>query len=853
MSPAFASRQRAAPLLLVPLVSLAIVFGPQSEAQAANPETLLREVQRNLDFVWTMIAAAFVLSMQGGFLLLEAGTVRSKNSINVAQKNLADLIISGIAFGCVGFMLMFGASVDGWFGWQSDLFAFDGEEHWTLSFFVFQATFCGTAATIVSGAVAERMNYIGYIAAALLIAILIYPVFGHWAWGNLLHADNPAFLADQGFRDFAGSTVVHSTGAWVALAAIIILGPRLGRFTADGKPVRFIGHNPVLASLGAIVLFVGWFGFNGGSTTAGVSGIAPIIAHTFIAAIAGGLIGMLLGRGLDFALPTQYSYVDEVGKKGVPFGTINLRWRHGYFRPERMINGLLGGLVAITAGCDAVTPQGALLIGAVGGLVATLGTELLERWLKLDDVVGAIPVHGFAGVWGTLAVALFAKPEALGDTSRWSQLAVQAEGVALNFIWVFTIAFAVFWLIDRFDFFGGLRVSKESEQKGLNVAEHGTRLGTGEVVAALQALADRKIDMSYRLDESSGDESGELATYFNRLMDDLIGGMATSAQELTAISVEMERASKVLAEQSGETVKQSESLAATTRGVTESVATMKGAVSGMKGEAMGIQGNARSISDLTNQAVGKVGTFANGISDIARFAEGAQTITESAMSEAATVTERIDGLKDAANKIRSILGLVGDIAKQTNLLALNATIEAARAGEAGKGFAVVAGEVKALAQETEQAVAEVAQMVTEIEGSANGVDAVVSKVMEVVDSMNEATRDITEAVQRQSILTEELNTDFGAIIGEIESVTDHLGSVTAASENALQKSTLALNAAEEMSERIGKVADYARNSLAETNNFTRITGELIKVIATLKRIMGMEKDGPALPAPAAVN
>ena len=197
-----------------------------------------------------------------------------------------------------------------------------------------------------------------------------------------------------------------------------------------------------------------------------------------------------------------------------------------------MINGLLGGLVAITAGCDVVTPQGALLIGAGGGIAATVGTELLERWLKLDDVVGAIPVHGFAGVWGTLAVALFARPEALGDHSRWMQLAVQAEGVALNFLWVFTIAYIAFRLIDHFDLFGGMRVPEESEQQGLNVAEHGTRLGTGEVVAALQALAERKIDMSHRLDETTGDESGELAVYFNRLMDDLIGGMASSAEEL---------------------------------------------------------------------------------------------------------------------------------------------------------------------------------------------------------------------------------------------------------------------------------------------------------------------------------
>ncbi|MFT6072961.1 MAG: Amt family ammonium transporter, partial [Alphaproteobacteria bacterium] len=244
-------------------------------AQKTEFSGLIEKQQDNANHVWTMTAAALVLAMQLGFMMLEAGFVRSKNSINVAQKNLTDFIFSVAIFYLFGFGIMFGASYGGLFG--SDQFFWNMMDDWHYTFFVFQAVFVGTAATIMSGAVAERMQFGAYILASCVLALVIYPVFGHWAWGNLLIAENTAWLAEAGFIDFAGSTVVHSVGAWIGLAGIVVLGARRGKFNADGTPNRLNGHSMVLASGGVILLWVGWIGFNGGSTTTGSGDFARIV------------------------------------------------------------------------------------------------------------------------------------------------------------------------------------------------------------------------------------------------------------------------------------------------------------------------------------------------------------------------------------------------------------------------------------------------------------------------------------------------------------------------------------------------------------------------------------------------
>ncbi|MEX0407006.1 ammonium transporter [Aquibium sp. LZ166] len=466
-----------------------MVFLLSAASPASAAATTLETLQRNLDLVWTLLAAGLVLMMQLGFLLLEAGMVRSKNSINVAQKNLLDFAVSVVAFSAVGFMIAF-ASGNGWpFGIDGSFLFLGSLDSWHVGFFVFQVMFCGTAATIVSGAVAERMRLVSYLLCSAVVAGVIYPVFVHWAWGNSLVPNSSAFLANMGFVDFAGSTVVHATGAWVALAACLVLGPRLGRFDSAGKPVRIAGHSPVLAAAGALVLFVGWIGFNGGSTVAATPAIAHIIANTVLAGGTGSLAGFVVGW-----------------------------YKDGVVLPEQTLSGMLGGLVAVTAGCLVLDPFGALAIGMIGGLAAIWGNSVLENELGIDDAVGAIGVHGFAGMAGTIGLALLAPVENLPLASRWDQLQVQATGVTVNFVWTFATGYAFFWTLNRFF---PIRVTREAELIGLNEAEHGTRMGVGHVERALQTLVSGNADLNMRLELKPGDESETLTRLFNDLMENI--------------------------------------------------------------------------------------------------------------------------------------------------------------------------------------------------------------------------------------------------------------------------------------------------------------------------------------------
>ena len=449
----------------------------------------LESLQTNLDMAWTLMAAGLVLMMQLGFLMLEAGMVRSKNTINVAQKNILDFAVSIAAFSSVGFMLAFGPNVGLPFGFDPGYVLLSGLDSWQTGFFVFQVMFCGTAATIVSGAVAERMKLSMYLVSSAVLAGIIYPVFAHWAWGDAVAPSAAAWLGNAGFVDFAGSTVVHGTGGWIALAACIMIGPRIGRFDEHGRPVRIAGHNPVTAAAGTLVLFVGWIGFNGGSTLAVTPALPSVIANTVLAGGAGGLAGYLLGWRQD----------------GVVF-------------PEKTMTGMIGGLVAVTAGCMVLDAGGAAVVGALGGSVAILANGwLLRRW-KIDDAVGAIGVHAFSGVAGTLALALLAPVENLPTAARWAQLQIQATGVAANFAWVFPTALALFWLLDRTR---GIRVDREAEIMGLNEAEHATRMGIGHVETALSALVSGDADLNMRLAPSPGDDAEALTHLFNALMDNL--------------------------------------------------------------------------------------------------------------------------------------------------------------------------------------------------------------------------------------------------------------------------------------------------------------------------------------------
>jgi Amt family ammonium transporter len=355
-----------------------MAFGAEDEAPTAlSNKAAIELVQDHANYMWTLIAAALVFFMQAGFAMVEAGFTRAKNAVNIMMKNLVDFSMGSIVFWALGFGLMFGASSTGWFGtsgfFLSD-FSPDGDP-WVLAFWMFQVVFAATAATIVSGAMAERTKFSGYLIYTVFISGLIYPVFGSWAWGSLLNGGG--WLEGLGFIDFAGSTVVHSVGGWAAPAGAMVLGPRMGKYLKNGQVKPILGHNIPLAALGVFILWLGWFGFNPGSTTTADKSIAMIFVNTNLAAAAGALTAMITSW-MKFGKP-------EVGMS---------------------LNGALAGLVAITAGCANVTPNSAIVIGLVAGVIVVMSVLFFDR-IRIDDPVGAISVHGVIGAWGTLAAGLF--------------------------------------------------------------------------------------------------------------------------------------------------------------------------------------------------------------------------------------------------------------------------------------------------------------------------------------------------------------------------------------------------------------------------------------------------------------
>ena len=410
--------------------------------------------------MWLCLAAFLVFFMQAGFALVECGLTRAKNTVNIMMKNFLDFSFGSIAYWIVGFGLMYGATSGGFFG--TSKFFFSGMVDGTLNnkemaSWMFQVVFAATSATIVSGAMAERTNFSAYLIYSCVITALIYPVVGHWIWsgsGWLNAADGWVMTKfGTGFHDFAGSTVVHSVGGWSSLAGVICLGPRIGRYLKDGKMGLMPGHNLVYAVLGTFVLWLGWFGFNPGSTLAlGTGGFAHVAVTTNMAAAAGSIVALVVSK--------------------LKFGSYDL---------SMTCNGALAGLVAITAPCAVVSPLMSVVIGAMGGGIVVFAVLFFDK-VKIDDPVGAISVHLVNGVFGTLCVGLFAEPAYMGTAAlTWlkpglffgggmTQLTVQAIGVAACAAWTFPVAFLTFKICDLLV---GLRVSPEIEMAGLDLHEHG--------------------------------------------------------------------------------------------------------------------------------------------------------------------------------------------------------------------------------------------------------------------------------------------------------------------------------------------------------------------------------------------
>lgn len=396
-------------------------------------------IETAINTIWVLLAAFLVFFMQAGFAMVEAGFTRAKNAGNIIMKNLMDFACGSIIYYAIGFAFMFGLTKGGFIG-TSGFFMSGLFEHLELdipiaAFLIFQTVFAATAATIVSGAMAERTKFVSYLIYSVVISAIIYPVVGHWVWGG-------GWLSELGFVDFAGSTVVHSVGGWAALIGATILGPRIGKYNSDGKPNAIPGHNITLGALGVFILWFGWFGFNPGSTVSGLDlSIAHIAVTTNLSAAAGAVLAMIV------------SWV-----------------RYGKPDVSLTLNGALAGLVGITAGCAAVDYLGALAIGTGAGVLIIVAVELIEKVLHVDDPVGAVAVHGVCGAYGTVMVGLFATEGGLLYGGGAALLGVQSLGVLAVAAWTVVTTLILFKTLKATV---GLRVSVAEEEEGLDVGEHG--------------------------------------------------------------------------------------------------------------------------------------------------------------------------------------------------------------------------------------------------------------------------------------------------------------------------------------------------------------------------------------------
>lgn len=399
-------------------------------------------VEGDMGMLWMLLSGILVFFMQAGFTLVESGMTRSKNAVNIAMKNLLDICVGSLTYWFVGYSLMYGATSNGWLFW-SGLFHGDG------AVLFFQTMFAATAATIVSGAIAGRTKFSTYAIFTVVMTAIIYPVAGGWEWNGGWLNDTDTYFFNAEFIDFAGSSIVHGVGGFAALVGAYMVGPRIGKYV-DGKVVPMPGHNQILATLGVFILWLGWFGFNGGSQAAwggkaAVSASAVVVVTNLAA--AAGAMGALL---------TTWIYL----------GKPNL---------THTLNGCLAGLVSITAGCGNMTELGAMFAGLIGGIIVVFSIEFVEKKLKVDDAIGAFSVHGVAGFWGTIVIGLWGVdgegPIGLINAGETKQLVAQLTGAVAYMVWAIVLSFIVFGILK---YTIGLRVTEAEELEGLDVSEHGT-------------------------------------------------------------------------------------------------------------------------------------------------------------------------------------------------------------------------------------------------------------------------------------------------------------------------------------------------------------------------------------------
>lgn len=699
----------------------------------------------SLDLLWMILAACLVFLMQAGFMMVEAGAVRSKNSISVAVRSLVDMALAVLLFGLIGFTIMYGVSAWGLFGVSAGEASLDDASPQIYAYFFFHAAFCATAAAIFSGAVSERMSITAYAPTMVFMAAVVYPVFGHWVWGAAIHPDNAPLLASIGFHDFAGATVVHSIGAWVALAGALAVGPRLGRFGADGRAIMVHGHSKVFASIGLVFLVIGWFGFNGGSALISSGETPKILVNTLIAACAGGAITAVL----------HY-------------------WRFQQLHPDRLIWCMIAGMVAVTAAPNLVSVHGAVFLGVTGALLNAVAGRALAR-AKVDDVVGVVASHGVAGAWGSIAFVFVTPAELLPLQSVWAQAGAQIVGVGTAFVWAFSIS----WLwFKALGLVMPLRVSAEQEAKGLNAFEHGALLGADRLMASVRELSEGDADLSLRVRVEPGDESYELAENFNKLLsqleakemarrhhDDLAREREEQAQLKEAERAEQERLSfeaeretvrdisgfigRAADGELGERLNLQDKagvLAEVSDGVNRLIDGLSGSIGVIARSAEDINGACTSLAEVSGElrqrsaeqidsvqsVTFRLSTMAEAANLNSELAEAALGVAQETREVSDVVYEGVSRIEEAMSQIESSAGaiapvveMIETIAFKTNLLAVNASIEAARAGEAGKSFGVVANEVRQLATSAHEFADEIGAMVkTSLEAVRRGASVV---------------------------------------------------------------------------------------------------------------------------------
>ncbi|MFP4330029.1 MAG: ammonium transporter [Alkalispirochaetaceae bacterium] len=436
------------------LATVLVLLGTGGVLFAQDVESTLAAHSAAFDMIWLVLAGALVFFMQAGFAMVETGLTRAKNASNILMKNLMDFSAGAVAYWAIGWALMYGGSIGGFLGGNAFFLNYTpatlegyGVDSMSAIYrdWWFQVVFAATAATIVSGAMAERTKFSGYLIYSVFVSAIIYPISGHWVWGG-------GWLGSMGFHDFAGSSIVHSVGGWLALVGAIVLGARKGKYVkVNGKvSVKAIqGHNMPLAALGVFILWFGWYGFNAGSTLSGTDTDIALVATTTTLAASAGAIAAMITSWIWFGKPD----------------------------PSMSLNGALAGLVSITAGTWVISPGTSVLVGAIGGVLVVLSVEFIDKVLHVDDPVGAVSVHGVCGAWGTLAVGLFGDLEMIGSgLSRGGQIGVQVIGILAYLAWCLVTGFILFGALKAAK---NLRVSETEEASGLDISEHGSESYSG--------------------------------------------------------------------------------------------------------------------------------------------------------------------------------------------------------------------------------------------------------------------------------------------------------------------------------------------------------------------------------------